>query len=33
MSLLAGPLYILYELGLLFVRMSERRARKAVVVS
>ena len=33
MSLLAVPLYILYELGLLFVRMSERRARKAAAVS
>jgi sec-independent protein translocase protein TatC len=33
MSLLAAPLYILYELGLLFVRMSERRARKADVLS
>ena len=28
MSLLAVPLYVLYELGLLFVRMSERRPRK-----
>jgi sec-independent protein translocase protein TatC len=33
MSLLAVPLYVLYELGLLFVRMSERRARKAAALS
>ncbi len=33
MSLLAGPLYILYELGLLLVRTSEKRAGKAAAVS
>jgi sec-independent protein translocase protein TatC len=32
MSLLAVPLYILYELGLLLVRMSERRAHGATVI-
>ncbi len=30
MSLLAGPLYILYELGLFLVRMSERRAKRPI---
>jgi sec-independent protein translocase protein TatC len=33
MSLLAVPLYVLYELGLFFVRMSERRAHKADTLS
>jgi sec-independent protein translocase protein TatC len=33
MSLLAVPLYVLYEVGLLFVRMSERRANKAASLS
>jgi sec-independent protein translocase protein TatC len=33
MSLLAVPLYVLYELGLLFVRMSERRANKSAALS
>ena len=33
MSLLAGPLYILYELGLFFVRMSEKRAKKTAALS
>lgn len=31
MSLLAGPLYILYELGLLLVRSAEKRVRQTVV--
>jgi sec-independent protein translocase protein TatC len=33
MSLLAGPLYVLYELGLFFVKMSEKRAGKAADLS
>ena len=33
MSLLAVPLYVLYELGLFFVRMSEGRAKKAAALS